>query len=277
MRVRAALLTLLASVILAVAAPPMQAALVAWDDFESHAAGSGLSGGAGGAGWTSNWSADPGVLVQNAQVDQGGSRSAEIAGAVNSVSVANRSFATRTTTTYFSVRIEAVAGLENSDFLHFYLGNSTSTINGNNNSGGVGLLSTTTSFLGTRVGTSNGGTTVSSSTTAIQGTTYLLVGKLWKDGSSNFNRIDLFIDPASSTEPVTANATQTGDSGLGGISVFGVRSFNFDSGDIYQFDSVRIGTTFADVIPEPASAALLLGGVLACLNRRRGPSPNAVA
>ena len=122
--------------------------------------------------------------------------------------------------------------------------------------------------LGVRIGTANGGDTTSSTTSAAQGGTYRLVGKLSKTAGGNYNRVDLFINPTTATEPATPDATDTADSGVAALSVFGVRTFNFDDGDRYQFDDVTVGTTFADVagVPEPTTLALL---ALPALTRRR--------
>lgn len=251
------------------------AAPVAFDGFESYSAGAPLAGGNAGTGgtgangefgWTGDWAAVTGVTTQTAVLSGGGSRAAEITDNTNSVTAATRTFTPQTGTVYFSVLVDPVAGLEGSDFLHFYLSNNALS---NNNSGGVGLLQTTSDLFGARVGGSNGGTTVNSNLSAVQGTTYLLVGKLSKTSGGNYNRIDLFINPASATEPGSTYATQNGDSGIDTVSVFAVRSFNFDVGDRYQFDNVTVGTSFADVVPEPGGLGLLALGALGLLARRR--------
>ncbi|HEX8914559.1 MAG TPA: hypothetical protein VF796_19575, partial [Humisphaera sp.] len=229
---------------------------VAYDGFESYAAGAGLSGGSAGNGstgpngefgWTSNWTAVSGVNVQSAAPV--GSRTGQLDATPDSVVAATRSFTPQSgTAVYFSLRYNPAAGLDGSDFVHFYLGNSGTT---NSNTGGIGDIDTTLTTLGARIGTTNGGTTVNSGTATAQGTTYLLVGKLSKVSSTNFNRVDLFVNPAGTTEPATPDATQTGDAGIAQLSTFSVRAFNLDAGDAYKFDDVRIGTAFGDVVPEP--------------------------
>ncbi len=263
---------------------PARAALIAYDGFESYSAGSALAGGSAGngstgpngeIGWTGNWATTPpaggAVTVQSAAVVGGGSRAAELDDTANSINVANRTFTPQTgSTVYFSVLFDVVGGLNADDFVHFYLGNSTTS---NNNSGGFGLVDTGNTKLSAREGTTNGGTTTtggSSATDAVVGTTYLLVGKLSKVSSTNYNRIDLFINPVGLTEPGTPDAFQAGvDTTISTVSVFSVRGFNLDAGDKYQFDEVKVGTTFVDVVPEPATAGLLTVAAVTLLARRR--------
>jgi hypothetical protein len=251
----------------------VRATPIAFDGFESYSAGSGLSGGSAGTGvtgpngefgWTSAWTAISGINVQSPGLT--GARTGEADDATNSITAATRGFTPQTDTVYFSLQYNAAAGAEGSDFLHFYLSNDAAI---NNNSGGIGDIDTGLVRFGARVGGTNGGTTSNSASDYAAATTYLLVGKLSKTTAGNYNRIDLFINPAGTTEPGTADATQSGDAGIATVSVFALRTFNLDAGDKYRFDNVRIGTTFADVTPEPATVSLLLCGGLGLLARRR--------
>jgi hypothetical protein len=258
---------LLASAALAAAsiAGGAHAAVIASDNLESYTLNGALNGGSGGTGWTGNWAAVPGILVETAALSGGGTKAAESNDVTDSITAATRAFAPQTGTVYFSLLFDAVAGLTTDDFIHVYLANAASNVK----SGGIGLLSTTTDFLGARVGDVNGGDTTSSTTAAVQGTTYLLVGKVSKTTGGNYNRVDLFINPATTTEPVTPDATDAADSTVSTLSVFGIRTFNTDVGDRYQFDEIKVGTTFADVVPEPATAGLLTLAGATLLGRRR--------
>jgi hypothetical protein len=103
-------------------------------------------------------------------------------------------------------------------------------------------------------------------------TDYLVVGKFSKaSGSSAFNRVDLFLNPTTMTEPGTATVFREAPAGSGPptISNFIVRTARLDAGDQYFIDNLTIGTTYADVVPEPGSAGALSIAALACLRRRR--------
>lgn len=108
---------------------------------------------------------------------------------------------------------------------------------------------------------------------ATEDTTYLVVGKFSKaSGSATYNRVDLYLNPTSAEEPLTATAFREALAGQGApsISNFIVRTARLEAGDVYLIDNVMIGTTFADaVVPEPASAGCACVAALGLLLRRR--------
>lgn len=114
------------------------------------------------------------------------------------------------------------------------------------------------------------------------GTTYLLVGKI--EDASNWagsnDRVSLWLNPVDGVEGNNA-ALLTAEVGFNGlfptnsnISQFALQAGTQSAGNTVQFDELRIGTTFADVVtvvPEPSIYALFagflaLGGVM--LRRR---------
>lgn len=98
-----------------------------------------------------------------------------------------------------------------------------------------------------------------------ENTTYFLVTQiLWGAGAGGTDTVNLFVNPALGSTPVTASATRNVDmSNFNKIRIAGSTAVD------YTFDEFRIGTSFGSVIPEP-SAALLGGlGLLALLRRRR--------
>ena len=117
-----------------------------------------------------------------------------------------------------------------------------------------------------RVGSSGSGQT----TNATANTDFLLVANFSKDGSANYNRTDLFIDPPDFTEPGIADATAiSAVTGLSSLSLFSVRNFNPEAGDTVFIDSLRLATTFADAlggapiaVPEASTFTLLFASLL---------------
>jgi hypothetical protein len=113
--------------------------------------------------------------------------------------------------------------------------------------------------------------------TLTEDTTYLVVGKFSKaSGSGTYNRIDLYLNPDSATEPATPTLSREAAAGQGppSISNLIVRTARLEAGDQYYIDNVAIGTTYADaVVPEPASAGVAAGAALGLLTRRRRRTP----
>lgn len=264
-----------------------RATLIAYDGFEDYTTDAALNTGASGTGWSTNWSsvtavkvvspASPITYTNGAVTINGSTRSAEVADPAGNNGVAldnaaSRSFTAQTGTVYFSFlfRVESGAGAD--DFIQFSLNNDTSITN----SGSIGDLSNVsgTNLFASRIGGISGGTSVNSTTSATGATTFFLVGKISKTSAGNYNRMELFVNPATLTEPGVVSATQNADSGTAAISYFTLRISNIETDDQYRFDELRIGTTWADVVPvpEPSACAALAGGLAlmaAALRRRR--------
>jgi hypothetical protein len=257
------------------------AALIASDDFEDYTAGVNLNTGAEGSGWSSNWSANlddttvQSVSLSNGTVS-GGSQAGRFQATENRSDISDalsRDFASQSGDVYMSFLLQSTSGLGGDDFYNFQITNGAV---GNTSAAlGVGIRNFGGNPFFARVGSSSNATT-NASTNATQGTTFFLVAKFSKDGSANYNRTDLYINPGL-TEPVTSDATATSNvTGLSSVSLFTVRSFQPELGDTVLFDELRIGTTFADVlptpaaIPEPSTPLLILLGTsgLALLRRR---------
>lgn len=255
------------------------AALLTYDGFEDYTVGTGLSGGSQGTGWTSNWTADVAATTQtkslvdgNGLVD-GGVKALRMMPTTNQSDLGNfmsRNFASQSGDLYISFLIRHENGIGNDDFYNFQV---TNGLTGNTAAAmGVGIRNAGGSPFFARVGSSSSGQTTNATTNAAINTTYLLVAKFSKDGSANYNRVDLFINPSSTAEPGMASATATSNvTGLTSLSTFTVRNFQPEANDTLFFDELRIGTSFADVlpVPEPSSAMLLLFSATAFVFRRR--------
>lgn len=267
----------MASLGLAVASQS-RAAIIAYDGFESYTTGAALVGqGSGGTGWPTDWAGLTNPQVSSASLTyssgtvshNGGSKAMGVTN-TNNNSLLSRSFAAQTGTVYFSflVRVPTNADWTGNEFFQFFVSDDTD----NSNSGAIGDMNTGGSGFQARV-TSNGTTNTTGSNSVYNlNQTYLLVGKFSKSGvnASNYDTMDLFVNPTSLTEPVTPTSTTGSNSLISSVTHFGLRTLNITDGDSFLFDEVRVGSSFASVVvPEPGSCVLLGLGTLSLLLRRR--------
>ena len=73
-----------------------------------------------------------------------------------------------------------------------------------------------------------------------------VVAKLFKSGAGNYDRLQLEINPTTITEPGTWDGDITNDLSVSSLDRFGIRYGNNAAGWI---DEIRIGTTYAEVVP----------------------------
>lgn len=262
------------------------ATLIAYDGFEGYTSGAALQSNSGGSGWATNWSSAGTVLTVSPSTPltytsgaitlSGGSRAAQVSTTGTTDNVASRSFANQTGTVYFSFLFRIETGAGSDDFIQFSLNNDTDI----SNSGSIGDLSNVggANTFSARIGALSGGSTAQSTTSAVGATTFLLVGKISKTTEGNYNKMSLFVNPSTLTEPGVVSASQSADAGFAAFSFFTVRVSNLESTDQYRFDELRIGDTWADVvtasapIPEPSAWATLTGAAAlstGLLRRRR--------
>jgi hypothetical protein len=78
-------------------------------------------------------------------------------------------------------------------------------------------------------------------------------------------RIQLYVNPTGPTEPATADATVADK----GNFIWDRIRLQAGGGTTADWDELRIGTTYADVVPEPATAGLLAIAGCGLLARRR--------
>ncbi len=263
------------------------AALVVYEDFEYDISGdAGLSGkGSAGDGWGGAWSGSGTIVAEETAMSytagdisiNGGGQSVKINGTSQAYFTRQFSAITGINEVYFSFLIKSEAGA-GADYLNFWLSHDADRAN----SAGIGDVTASNRFgvriFGDDTGVNN--SVQGSSTYAFDGSVNLLVGRISTAGGSGadgtiFDQIDLWVNPGSTT---LGTADLTSDISLElstslGLSYFGLQTSDVGAADDYRIDELRIGTSAAGVlstIPEPSTAALLLGGLtlLAAFGRR---------
>lgn len=272
--------------------------LIATEDFESYTAGSQLHNGAGGTGWlsTSNWTVNTSLQTATTVVSKSlfyEKGSIEVSGGEKAMQLklladytGNTVFASRQMDTtlsgpvYFSFLFQTTTadGPTDTDFFQVGMDTSATTprvsVIHNKNS----ALSPVDQDFAARSSTGSDGTAQTYTGTGTEvGRTYFLVVKASKvNGSTNYNKVDLWVDPETLSEPPTAfeSATSpTKDSGISQASFLILRLSALETNDTYYIDQFKVGDTFASVLPEPATLALTglgLGAAAIVRGRKRG-------
>ncbi len=262
----------LACALLSMAGPRAQAGLTAYDSFSDTPVGAPLIATSNsGTGFTGPW--HPGgfnaSIFANYTIANGSLSDGSLLTAGNSVSTAaqqaisglSRDLATPLgaagTTAYLSVLLRPEGVLDAGAFGGFfglYL-NASTNAPGVSNDVFIGKPGTSDAYVVEDRGGTNRHLT---NATATVGQTVLLV--LRADFTSGIDRFTLYVNPTpGGAEPLSGTVKQ--DSDVGTIS-----SLTLYSTGAFSVDEIRIGTTFADVVPaavpEPSSLVLVaLGGI----------------
>jgi hypothetical protein len=125
-----------------------------------------------------------------------------------------------------------------------------------------------TNYWDLQKGNVTGNLTTSNTTAVTLNTTCLLVlGMNFSTGTLN-----LYINPDTPGEPTTPAATITSATFPTGINEFstfaGSGTVGSSNGSII-LDEIRMGTTYADVVPEPGSLVIMFVSATGLLTRRR--------
>jgi hypothetical protein len=213
----------------------LRGALIATDGFESYAAGSQFESGPdgsagtglnGGSGFTGAYDTDDlnkshaSVIAQSLNYGAGsvlitgGVNSANFTGPITlSTDFVSRAFPAQTGTLYFSFLLRGTQTSQDEDFLQ--IGFSGSPTGEPPIAAGIAgaVANTLPDQFFIRMPALTANQTLLPSPTFTLDTTYLLVLKVSKVGSGNYNQLDFFLNPTSLTEPGVATLTRTADSG----------------------------------------------------------------
>jgi hypothetical protein len=288
---------------IALATPSARAGTFANDDFESYTAGSQLESGAngangtapgtglnGGSGWFNAYNSDDSAKSQatifashltynsgTINVDGGNNVLKLTGGVVNADNQVVRRLANTQSgqTFYYGLLYRAVGTtLNDEDFVQIGLSDVTGS-EPKVSTGSSGASAGTTPiqwFVRDPNGTAN--STFGTTPIAVTGdVTHLLVAKVSQTGGlGTYNHIDLFLDPASLTEPGTPTLSLTAPAAAPAtLNQFVIRFYRGDASDQYLLDNLNFSDTYAGAIvaPEPATLGLAAAGALTLLARRR--------
>jgi len=259
-----------------VSAPTASAELIAAEDFGSTASGN-LDGGGDGVGWGADWNTQTGntepqyatspTLFASANVfshstdsygtspgpsarfgrpiDTADGGLADAAGLLDS----NNNIGADGTTVYIGFAMQTVAPAQYHGFELYRDGEN----------GGARSVKVSTDGVGggANWNLASGNTSTEALVSAVNEATNYFVLKL-AFGESDVDSASVFLNPTLNTAEGTADAFITGGNYAFDRLGFG----NFSTGATLNFDDIRIGTTYADVVgpvPEPASVALVAG------------------
>ncbi len=253
-----------AAVVLATVAP-CHAGLIVYDGFNYTPVGDPISGKSGGGdfGWSGAWmgSQAAGYFVgagslKSPSVDEPTPGNMLSTGVSNSNKGTLRNLATPLgapgTTDYFSFLMQPTGvvgnGFDDGHMGFSILGTLNQLYAGKP---GVGAVNPNLYDIETQGGITRSPTTVD----AVSGQTVLMVVRA--DFTAVNDTFTLYINPPSTAEPAVPNAV------LGGYSVGTVTALQVSGPGAFNFDELRVGTTFASVVPEPGTLGLLAMGGLA--------------
>jgi hypothetical protein len=246
---------------------PCRAALIVYDGFNYSPVGAPILGESGGGdfGWSGPWT---GTLTAGYFVG-GGSLTSPFPGEPSSGNMLSTGVSGGNKGTFRNLAT-SLGAPGTTDFFSFLM-QPTGTVGSGFDDGHMGfqLLGTVNSLYAGKpgIGAANpnlydiesvGGITRAPTTVAaVSGQTVLMVVRA--DFTAGNDTFKLYINPPSTTEPATPDAM------LNSFTIGSVTALQVSGPGAFNFDELRVGTTFASVVPEPASIAMLVIGMLGLL------------
>ncbi len=259
------------------------AQVIALDAFDSYALGLLRNGASGGSGWTSNWDVsgtnssivDLSVVLPG-QAYETGDHALSFSGNNNAPVI--RDFSTQTDSLFVSYEFTLLSGtVNNNDFASLWF--ETHQYPNGPNIGVKGNSATNTPSSPDFFARTQGGSEAFAFPDLETGTTYFIVGELFKSGgSSNYDRFSLWINP-DSDDAASPLASSSSDSGYSSIDSLGWRLVNLDGDDQVLINNLALGSSWENVVPmavpEPATYVLSFGilSLAFVLIRKRKSTP----
>lgn len=233
--------------------------------FESPAYTAGIANGQDS--WTDNSSPANNFyqIVSGGLGANGGSQRLQVAG--NSANARySHSFAPQTGTVYFSFTYSPSDITSSANF--FWV---TLNANAGSDNSSLGVVHRDFTQMQARARTSGGANTNSTGSTMVANGIYTVVVKVSKSSGGNYNTVNAWLDPVGNIEPAPiASMTAVADSGISTVNTVWTRTGGVGAPNpVYRVDNLVVGTTYADVIPEPAFISLLGVAGLALIRCRR--------
>jgi len=240
--------------------PPLPE-LLAYESFEPASVGSFSAGNKGDLTWSTYGGAitnDKDLTYSGGSVlVNGGNRALFVEGKYSPgttiTSFANFTFAQQTNDVYFSF----LASTTSNVFIQLYVSDTP-----NDDHSGSGTLDTAAAkgdLVTARLQAAGGANRSNSGDIGdSQDLNAFIVGRLSKSGAGNFDTLDMLVSPTSHVEPATWTTNITRDIQIDAVDTFGIRIWDLQDGEDAWIDEVRIGTTFAAVVPRASAGTVCI-------------------